>query len=110
MSEDRWNDLYDRLTSRKMWFAIAAIAFACWNYHNGELNAVQFQYAVMAAAGFYTVAEGAVDVATVVKGPPAASTSTTTTTTIPVEESPNVPSPDLSRSRSFARREGSTTP
>lgn len=61
MSQSRIDDLYDRLTSRKLWLALLSIGFALWGYHMGDLTAQQFQTAVMVAVTAYTAAEGASD-------------------------------------------------
>lgn len=66
---DRWDDLaytlvtgtYERLSSRKLWLTIAAIAFAYWNYHGGALTPAQFQTAVSVAVLGFLGAEGVVD-------------------------------------------------
>lgn len=62
MSTSKWNDLYDRLTSRKFILTLLAVVFAIWNYHLGALSAVEFQTAVTAAVMVYVGAEAAVDV------------------------------------------------
>lgn len=54
-------DLYTRLTSRKLWFALATIVLAIIGYRVGELTYWQMQTAVTGAFGVYAVAEGAAD-------------------------------------------------
>src|SRR5690348_11841334 len=61
MSQDRIDDLYDRLTSRKFILTLLAVAFAIWNYHDGELTALQFQAAITASVMAYLGVEGAID-------------------------------------------------
>jgi hypothetical protein len=61
MTPERWNDLYDRLTSRKLLLCIVTIILAIFLYHTGDLTAVQLQQAVLVAVGVYTTAEGATD-------------------------------------------------
>lgn len=63
LSQGRWDDLYDRLTSRKFLMTLLAVAFAAWNYWGGRLTPEQFQWAVTAAIGTYVGAEGLVDFA-----------------------------------------------
>jgi hypothetical protein len=72
MSQAKWDDLYDRLSSRKLWLAILSIAFALWGYYEGRLDAVQFQTAIFGAVTAYTVAEGITDAAGAYRPKPAA--------------------------------------
>ncbi len=69
MSTDRWDDLYDRLTSRKLILAVVSIVLAAWSYHAGTLTAEQFSQAVMVAVTAYTAAEGASDAISAWKTP-----------------------------------------
>lgn len=69
MSTDRYNDLYDRLTSRKLLLAVVSIILAAWSYHAGSLTAEQFSQAVMVAVTAYTAAEGASDAISAWKSP-----------------------------------------
>lgn len=62
--EEILSDVYLRLSSRKLWLAVASIGFAYWSYSLGELSANQFQNAVMIAVGTFTAAEAAADTAT----------------------------------------------
>lgn len=62
MSRDQMlSDLYERLSSRKLWLALLSIAFAAWNYAEGRLSATDFQVAIFGAVGVYTVSEGITD-------------------------------------------------
>ena len=75
MSGDRWNDLYDRLTSRKLVLAAVSIILAAWSYHAGSLTAEQFSQAVMVAVTAYTAAEGTSDAISAWKAPVASAPS-----------------------------------
>ena len=61
MSQSRIDELVDRLLSRKLWLCLLSVAFACWNYTEGRLSATDFQVAIFAAVGVYTVSEGLTD-------------------------------------------------
>lgn len=60
MSQSRLDDMYERLSSRKLWLALLSIAFAFWNFHDGRMTAVEFQQSVAAAVITFSVAESAV--------------------------------------------------
>lgn len=61
MSQAKWDDLYERLSSRKLWLALLSIAFAAWNYAEGRLSAVEFQASIFGAVTAFSIAEGAAD-------------------------------------------------
>lgn len=61
MSQDRWGDLYDRLTSRKFLLCLFMLSLAIAGYSSGHSTWGEFQQAALTAIGVYTVAEGATD-------------------------------------------------
>lgn len=63
LSAGKLDELFDRLTSRKLWMALLTIGFAAWNYYDGRLTPEQFQTAITAAALGYMGAEGLTDFA-----------------------------------------------
>lgn len=83
MSQSRWDDLYDRLSSRKLWLTLMAGAFAVWNYLEGRLTPVEFQTAITAALIAYLGAEGLSDAAGAFRSTPdqVVSVDASTTTT-----------------------------
>lgn len=61
MSQSKWDDAYDRLTSRKLILCLISVALAAYGHFSGHLSYVEFQTAVFAAIGVYTVSEGITD-------------------------------------------------
>jgi len=61
MSDDRLNDLYDRLSSRKLWLALLTIGLAAYGHVSGHLDYDDFVKAVLAAVATFSIAEGAAD-------------------------------------------------
>lgn len=93
MSQSKWDDLVDRLSSRKLWLAVLSIAFALWNHLEGRLSAVEFQAAVFAAVTAFSVAEGAADAVAAYRPRPSSSDQTVNVGT---EGATVTPAPDAS--------------
>ncbi|HVQ45161.1 MAG TPA: hypothetical protein VMT30_09505 [Candidatus Saccharimonadia bacterium] len=61
MSQSKLDDLYNRLTSRKLLLCLFMLALAIAGYWGGHITWSEFQTAALGAVGIYTVAEGASD-------------------------------------------------
>jgi hypothetical protein len=71
MSQDKWNDLYDRLSSRKLWLCVVTIALAAYGHFSGHMNYDDFVKAVLAAVATFSIAEGAADAVAAYRPKPA---------------------------------------
>jgi hypothetical protein len=61
MTQDRWDDLYDRLSSRKLWLCLVTVGLAAYGHFSGRLDYDDFVKAVLAAVATFSIAEGAAD-------------------------------------------------
>lgn len=61
MSQSKWDDLYNRLTSRKLLLCITSVALAIWGYYAGIIDGDKMMTAISVAVTAYTAVEGASD-------------------------------------------------
>lgn len=69
MSQSKLDDLYDRLTSRKLLLCVTSVALAIWGYHAGIIDGDKMMTAISVAVTAYTAAEGASDAVAAWKAP-----------------------------------------
>jgi hypothetical protein len=91
VSQSKLDDLYDRLTSRKLWLALLSVVFGLWNYAEGRLTPVEFQAVVFGAVTAYTVSEGLTDAAAAWHTSPDTTVRTTVNTNTDPSPPPVVP-------------------
>lgn len=71
MSQSKWDDLYDRLTSRKLLLCLTSVVLAIWGYHAGIIDGDRMMSAISVAVTAYTAAEGASDAVAAWRSKPA---------------------------------------
>lgn len=62
-------DLYERLTSRKLWLCLLMLALAFLGYATGQLDYRQFETACLAAVAIFSGSEAVVGAARAMKAP-----------------------------------------